>query len=377
MNEINIKMSATRMAMFLQCKWKYFCNYILHKPRLPNVSFKLGLAVHEALKVAGKIWKNKEKFIPYDIQRIKNTYRKTAAREGIEDLSIYEEGLRMVLDKIKEFEVGKIVDVEDKFEIVTDDGVPIIGAMDKIIELNKDTILIVDYKTSKFFYTPDEMKGDIQLSIYDIVGSIKFPQYKRIILCLDYLRGEPLYTYRTYQERKVFSKYLLAVYNEMLIFEEKEANPSINDMCNWCDFRNDCPAYVEAAKNNKIFKKNLVDCNDNELVEEYIDIRSRKRILDNYEKELKTYILKKINADEQDLDDGKNVIYVRQNPSTVYNPKTVYEAIPLNEFLKMISVSKKLLDNYMEENVVDRSKIIETSIKSYTSPFLAIRNLNK
>jgi len=377
MSKMNIKMSATRMSMYLQCKWKYWSNYILHKPKLPNISFKLGISVHDALKVAGKIWQKKEKFTSYDMQKIKDIYRKTAAKEGIESLEVYEEGLHMVLDKIRDFEVGKIIEVEDKFEVTTGDGVPIIGAMDKIIELGEETGLIVDYKTSKFFYTPDEMKNDIQLSIYDVVGNIKFPQYKRIILCLDYLRGEPLYTYRTYQERKTFSKYLLAVYSEILKLEERDAKPSLNDMCNWCDFKNDCPAYIEASNSNKIFKKKLENCNEDELVKEYTGIRSRKRVLDNYEKKLKTYILEKINNDAKNLVGEKNVVYIRQNPSTVYNPKAVCDAVPLSEFLKMVSVSKRLLDGYMEENGIDRAKIMETAIKSYTNPFLAVRNINK
>ena len=377
MDKKKISISATRMTMFLQCRWKYWSNYVLHKPKLPNISFKLGISVHDSLKIAGLIWKKKEKFTAYDFGKVKKMYTEIAAKEGIQDLSVYDEGMRMVLEKMREFEVGKIVTVEDKFNVTTNEGVPIIGAMDKTVELNEDTLLVVDYKTSKFVYTPVEMKNDTQLSIYDIVANIKFPQYKRIILCLDYLRSEPVYTYRTNKERKSFSQYMSAVYSEMVNLEEKDAKPALNDMCNWCDFRNECPAYIEATKSDKLFKKKLEDQKEDELVAEYLDIRNRKRALDNYEKRLKSYIMEKIRNDEKDLVGENNIIYVRQNPSVVYDPKTVYKFVQLNDFLKMVKISKRSFDEYTEDNPVDKSKIIETATKKYTNPFLAVRNIKR
>ena len=379
MDKKNIKMSATRMSMYLQCKWKYWCNYVLHLPRKPNISFKLGISIHEALKVAGLIWKKKENFTKYDIQKIKESYRKEAAKEGIENMGVYNEGMLMLTSKLKDFESGKIIDVEDRFEVTTDEGIMLIGAIDKAVELADDSLLIVDYKTSKFNYTAEEMKNDIQLSIYDIAASIKFPKYKRIILCLDYLRSEPAFTYRSYRERKSFTQYMLAVYNEMLSLKEKDATATLNEFCNWCDFKDECPEYRKAAAaNEKLEKKNPESCTDGELASEYVRIKNKKRILDGYERKLKGYILTKIKADEEDLKDDDKVIYVRQNPSTTYDPKTVHGVVPLNEFLRMISVSKKKVDDYLEGMpAIDKSKIMGTATKSYTNPFLAIRTIRK
>lgn len=379
MSTYKIKMSATRMSMYLQCKWKYWCNYVLHLPRKPNISFKLGTAIHESLKVAGLIWKKKENFTKYDIQKIKEAYRKEAAKEGIEDMAVYNEGMLMLTSKLKDFESGKIIEVEDRFEVTTDEGIMLIGAIDKAVELADDSLLIVDYKTSKFNYTAEEMKHDIQLSIYDIAASIKFPGYKRIILCLDYLRSEPAFTYRSHKERKNFTQYMLAIYNEMLSLEEKDATATINEFCNWCDFKDECQEYRKAAVvDEKFEKKNPENCTDDELAGEYIKTKNRKRILDNYERKLKGYILAKIKADEEDLEGAGKTIYVRQNPSTTYDPKSVHSVVPLNEFLRMISVSKKKADEYLEGvSAIDKAKIMETAAKSYTNPFLAIRATRK
>ena len=377
MNNGKIMLSATRVSMFLQCKYRYWLNYVLHRPKLPSTAFKLGISVHKALEIAGKIWQKKEKFTAYDIGKIKKAYIDKAVEEGIDDLAIYNEGLFLVLEKLKEFEVGRILSAETRFEISTNDGIPIIGAMDKVVELDSDTILIVDYKTNKFVYTAEEMKNDIQLSMYDLVASIKFPNYKRIILCLDFLRSEPMYAYRTNRARKEFSQYLVAIYNEMLNFEEKDAKPSFNDMCSWCDFRGECPTYIEASRKDKLFKKNLEDFEEGELVSEYLDIKSRKRALDNYERRLKNHIIKKIDVDSRDLSSENKSLYVRQNPLVVYDPKTVYSNVPLEEFFKMVTVSKRSVDEFLENDQMGKNKVVETATRNYTNPFLAVRNIKK
>lgn len=368
-----ISVSATRISMFLQCKYRYWANYVLHLPKLPNTSFKLGMSVHEALKIAGRIWRKKESFSSYDIKKIKDHYRKVAAKEGIEDLSIFKEGLLMLSNKLKNFEVGKIIDIENRFNVVTPDGVKIIGAMDKVVELDKDSVLIVDYKTSKFVYTPGELKNDIQLSLYDLVGSIKFPDYKRIILCLDYLRQEPVYSYRTYRERQDFLKYVTSIYNEMINLKEENATPELNDMCNWCDFREQCPAYIKAMEEKTIARKRVNDLTENELIEEYIQVKNKKRVLDSYEKKLKSFIIEKIERDSKDLTGNDNVIYIRQNPSIIYDVKTAYESLPIEDFLKVVTVHKKQLDGYMDKDPVAAKKILETATKGYKFPFLSTR----
>lgn len=370
-----ILMSATRMQTFLSCRWKYYCNYVLHLPRKPNVSFKLGLAVHESLALAGEIWKRHEMFTAEDIERVKSLYNKVAAREGISDTNIYNDGLSMVMHRLNNFVEGKILTIEDNFRVTTDDGVTIIGAMDKVEELNENTILVVDYKTSKYFETESELKSDIQLSMYDVVANIKYPDYKRIILSLDYLREDPVYTYRTKEERENFTKYMLAIYAEMLSIKKEDCTPVLNDMCNWCDFTDNCTAYQEALSGKSFFKKNPEEYTDDDLVKEYLDIKSRKRIIDKREQQLKSYIFNKIKSTGEDVIGFGKQLYIRQNRSVSYDPKSVFEAMPLEEFLKSIRISNKAVNDYLVKNPSAKIKIMDGIEKGYTSPFLAYKKL--
>lgn len=372
-----ILLSATRMKMYLQCRYKYWCNYILGLPRKPNVSFKLGIAVHEALAHAGKIWMANSNFTVEDIEQIKAVYTKTAAREGLDSAVSYHEGLQMVLLRLDNFSGGKIINIEDKFEITTNEGVILTGAMDRIEEIKDSTILVTDYKTSKYVETTNELKSDIQLSIYDLVAFLKFPDYDRIILSLDYLRHDPVYTYRSVTDRKEFVDYMTAVYKEICKLTEDEAVPSLNEMCNWCDYTDTCPAYVEAIDSKTFIKKKPESYSNHDLVREYLDVKNRKYILDNRERLLKEYIIQKIKEDESDLVGKEDVLFIRQNSSATYDPKTVMEIVPHNELLKMISISKKEVDDYLDRHPEDKVKIASTAKKTHTNPFIGRKSLKK
>lgn len=374
-----VVLSATKISTYLQCKWKYWCNYVLHLPKKPNPAFKLGIACHESLRLAGEIWREKEEFTKHDITKIKNRYNEVAAQEGIQNMFVYDEGLKMVMARVKDFDLGKIIDIEHNFRLTTDEGVTLIGAMDKVVELSEETVLVVDYKTSKYFYTKDELKADIQLSVYDLVASMKYPQYNRIILSLDYLRGEPVYTSRTRSERSAFAKYIAELNKQMIGLEEVDAKPAINDMCNWCDFTSDCPAYQDALVNDMQFKKNFNDLSSDELVEEYLKIKSRKRILDEQERRIRTYVMDKIERDGVNVAGEGVELYIRQNKKVQYNPQTLAKVMSKDDLVKVMSPIKSKVDDYLSDRPVERSQVMSNNgvETEYTNPFLASKKVSK
>jgi len=317
----------------------------------------------------------KQNFTASDIRKIKDTYRTVAAKEGIQSMSIYDDGLEMVLSRVDDFVAGEIKTIEDRFRVTTNEGVTIIGAMDKVVELDEDTLVVIDYKTSKYVSNVEELRSDIQLSMYDLVASIKYPGYKRIILSLDYLRHEQVYTYRTVKERDTFAKYIASIYEAMMNMEERHAKPEINDMCNWCDHKDSCPDYKNILSEKSIFSKNLTQFSDEELVHQYLSVKSKSRILYNFEQELKRHIMERINTEGTDLTGEGKLLYIKQNRNMQYDPTTVAKSIPQKDFLKMITVGKKHLDEYLREHPDLKPKIMETSTKAYTSPFLAYRTL--
>ena len=381
-----IKLSATRINTFLSCKQKYWFSYIEHLPKVANPAFKLGTACHEALEFAGIIWKEKGKFSKIDTKKIMEKYDAISIREGITEMTIHKEGKDLVRKRLNNFIAGKkIIDLEFKFgfgretkAVTTDDGIPLIGAIDKIEEIDQDTLLIVDYKTSKTAPTTDQIKEDLQLSIYDLVAHKIWPQYKRIILSLDFLKSDILYTYRTEEERKEFSDYLTQVYNQMVNLKEENVKANLNIFCPWCDFKEYCSTYQKACKKSKYEFLPIMKYTDDQLVSEWSTVKSTKKILEIRERELGQVIMEKIKRDSKNLAYDAGEVYIRQSSRTSYDVDTILKVVPVKELDKVVSINKGRIEKYMDNNPAVKATISETAITNYSSPFLALKkNLKK
>ena len=381
-----IKLSATRINSFLQCTQRYCFQYVDHLPKVPSPAFRLGLAVHESLELAGNIWKKKGKFTKTDEKKILDKYVEISIREGIEDKQVHEEGLQLVSKRIRKFDLGKIIGLEKKFgfggknsiDIVTKEGVKLIGAIDKVVEVDKDTLLIVDYKTSKTAPTANELKTDIQLSIYDLVASMLWPNYKRIILSLDMLRSNILYSYRTVKEREEFSEYLAEVSNQISNLKRKDAKPRLNIFCPWCDYKEYCDEYKKACKKSNYKFLATASLSADELIKEWETVRSSKRILDARERELNMLIMETIRENQVNLINNEEEVYIRQNSRTNYSIDTVFECSTPEAFVKMVSsLNKKAVEDYMQENPAVMYKIKRDIQVNYTKPFLAVKKRKK
>lgn len=377
-----IKLSATRINLFLQCRQRYCFNYIDHYGKISNPAFKLGLACHGALEFAGKIWKKKRKFTASDKKKIIAEYTKISVEEGISDLEMHSEGIMLVKRRVDNFDLGyKIIGLEEKFgfgensDIIIDDEVPLIGAIDKAIEVDEDTLLIVDYKTSKFAPTTGQMRVDAQLSIYDLAARIKWPQYKRVILCLDLLKSDILYTYRTDEEREDFTEYIKEVYKQMLAFKREDAKANLNMFCPWCDYKDYCDTYKAACKNTDYKFLSIYNYSDEELIGEWKHVRDIKKILDRRERELSMVVIEKIKKGAENLRGENESLYIRQNSRTTYDLDTVYKSVPEEVFPKLVNLNKKAVETYIEANPVIRDRIVKSATTNFTSPFIASKKI--
>lgn len=381
----NIKLSASRISSFLGCKQKYWFNYIQKVPKLPNPSFKLGLAVHGALELAGNIWLKKEKFTKKDIDQILEEYDKIAIKEGIDTYSIHVEGKDLVKKRLANFMSGKkLISLEKKFgfwgkdgglDIVSKYGVPLMGAIDKMEEYDEDTLIIIDYKTSKTAPTPDQLKTDVQLSIYDIVARQMYPNYKRIALALDLLKSEILFTYRTDAEREDFEVYLKNVYDEMVNLKEEDVQANLHMFCPWCDFNNICSSYKKICEETNYTFSPIAQLDNDKLISEWESVKATKKILETRERELGMVIMEKIKTTSENLKTDTKEVYIRQNSRTDYDLKEVSRIIPVEDFPSVASLNKKAVEGYMDSNPAIKEKVMETSTTNYTSPFLAVRNI--
>ena len=251
--------------------------------------------------------------------------------------------------------------------------------MDKLVEIDEDTLLVVDYKTSAVVPTADDLKHDVQLSIYDLAASKIFPQYKRIILSLDMLKFDPVYTYRTLEEREEFSKYLTVIHKEMTAFTEKDAKPTLNIFCPWCEYREFCSEYEKTLKKSDYKFLKTVNMNPQDMFKEWRQVRNIISLLKGRERELTMLMQEKIREEDAQIDDGEKELYVRQNTRTSFDPVEVAKCIPdYATFATLVSsLNNKAVNNYAETNPALKAKLEEAKHTNYTAPFLAVKNLRK
>jgi len=245
------------------------------------------------------------------------------------------------------------------------------------VEIDEDTLLIVDYKTSKTAPTADQMKVDNQLSIYNLVASMKWPNYKRIILGLDLLKSEMLFSYRTPEEKEDFEHYLTAVHKQMVAFTKKEAKPLLNIFCPWCDYKEYCTSYEEACRKSDYKFQSVVKLPEAELVQEWQDVKSIKKILEMRDRELSMIIMEKIKREDANPVWGDKEVYIRQNARTEYDINVISKVVPADRLAKMVSLNKKAVETYADDNPAARDLIRGASSVNFTTPFLATKKIRK
>lgn len=370
-------MSATRLNTWVQCGWKYKCSYHSDLPRADSIFFKLGTAVHGALEYAGRLIKDSygRPFTDDEIKDVMDKYLELAAAERIEDFDILKDGQAMVMKKLGNFTIGRsILELENKFRIETYEGVPAIGAMDKIVEIDDDTVGIIDYKTNKWAASAKDLKSDMQLSFYDLAASVMYPKYKKVVLIMDYLRAKPVYSYRTAEDRKTFAQYVKGIYDNILETEVEDLKPSLNQFCGWCDYKTHCPKYAQTMGASDVEYKPAELLGTEALIEEYDLIKNQKKIIENRERELKMVVAEKIREAGDDLyGEGKKII-VKQSSRLNYDAEEVMKLIPARDLKKIIAINKAKLDRYLANDRPDlKDEVTKTATFTFNSPWFEVR----
>jgi hypothetical protein len=90
---------------------------------------------------------------------------------------------------------NKIIDdgIEHKFEFDVP-GTParVKGFIDLLVELDEDTLEVLDWKTGSWTLSYKDARQDPQVLIYYLAARHLFPQYKFVLVTLDYLRRKPV-----------------------------------------------------------------------------------------------------------------------------------------------------------------------------------------
>jgi len=135
----------------------------------------------------------------------------------------------------------------------------IAGKIDRIDQDSKDSISVWDYKTGKLpFHDSIEkiIENDVQLPIYAIIASKLNPFAEKISAGLIYIKYSKVYKIEwTKSQLKELENKIIGIIEK--VKNDKELLPKINKFCDWCEYKNICPAQKEKSIKSSIDKKQV------------------------------------------------------------------------------------------------------------------------
>ena len=376
------RLSATRIKSWLECKYKYGCIYHNFHPEILKdnpIYFKLGIAVHEALEYAGNIILSDKVtcFEDLDMTKIINEYYNQVAVLGLDDLEVVNDGVTMLTVKLRKFEYNyPILSLEEKFETEIE-GVPITGAMDRVIELEPGHVCVIDYKTSKHALTDNEMLNDLQVGTYDIVTRQKYPEAKEVSVCLDYLRLAPKRIVIPKGKRESNIRLMKSVYRAIKEADKKDLKPTMHEFCPWCNYSSVCPAVRKAEE--QIDKDSIDFCDD---LDKLSDIQFKARTLSKQYSLLKDKIDSKIKEVMKDtksssISTDNYDISMRQNVYVKYNIHDVLSVLGVDRLIKCSTVNRNMFEKEAVKVGVSKEVLNEMREINYSKPILTVKPIKK
>jgi hypothetical protein len=186
-----------------------------------------------------------------------------------------------------------------------------------------------------------------------------------------------LYTYRTEEERADFELYLKEVYDQMVSFTKKDAKPQLNMFCPWCDYKEYCETYEKACKRSEYKFLAATKLPQDDLVQEWQDVKNIKKILEMRDRELSMILMEKIKREDLSPTWGDKEVYIRQNARTNYDLDVVSKVVPVDQLIKMVNLNKRSVEEYANKNPAHRELIYGAAQVNFTSPFLATKKIRK
>lgn len=362
-------LSPTCIKTFNQCLLKYWYQYIKKEKGLDDsIHLRFGTAVHSALEELGKRLQAGQLLTTELCEEIAELVPSIMAENRIDDLELIKEAQQIVRDRYYKHNPSyRIVSTELSFykaHVTTNKGVPLNGVIDLMMEIDPQTVIVLDYKTSRRADSAEEARSDVQLSMYDLMVSKCYPQYKHIWLVLDFLRSEWVLSERTEEERHNFETWVNALWLKMGQMTEADVVPTLNQYCPWCAYRHLCKEYESIFNEELTLVPTLALTTDEEFTEEWMKAKALEKAADNRIQELKRW------ADNKAAMEGKvqftgetAVVSWGQGQRKYYDPKALVQHIPTEDLAKLINFKNKDVEDYAKTRP-DLRPLIERALRN-------------
>jgi putative RecB family exonuclease len=257
--------SHSRLSTFEQCRQKYKFRYV-DGIKVPGQSVEafLGSRVHEVME---RLYEDvRHRKIP-ELGELLDFYRQRWEAEWSDDVRIqrkeyteenyFDMGAGFVGDyyaRHRPFDDGRTLGLETQDLLDLGDGNRFHVRIDRLIDEGGGTFSVNDYKTAKNLPGQDYHDADRQLAFYSIWVRERFPEAKRVRLVWHYLAHDRhVVSERTPEQLEDLKGHVRAVIGE--IESCRVFGPSVSTLCDWCEYREMCPAWEHESRVSKLSER--------------------------------------------------------------------------------------------------------------------------
>jgi hypothetical protein len=220
---------------------------------------------------------------------------------------------------------------------------------------NPAVFIMVDYKSSKWRKTAEEVHSDLQQWTYNFGAFEMFPEMEYLTQIYDQLRFGPLPTSKSPQQREQIRQWLIAEITAML--EDDLMEPTHNDWCPWCPVMMSCPvverlsdwaiAVIQAlAPEKKVGRKKVIEL-DVDHFETYLELypkaEAASKVLERFTKEVKETVKRAPSDRREDWD-----VKLQERSATIFTgeaKRNIHQMIG-DDFYQVVNITKSGLEEF-------------------------------
>jgi putative RecB family exonuclease len=248
--------SHSQLQTFEDCPQKYKFKYLdkIEKPEEESIEAFVGSRVHDALE---KLYKDLLRCKLNSLDELLAFYRDGWEENWAPTIKIvnkqwapqnyFEYGVKCIrnyYERYKPFDQSQTIDTEARIVFALDDqgNYKLQGYIDRIARRPDGTWEIHDYKSGGHLPAQTELDTDRQLALYQIGLKTRWRDIEHVELVWHYVGFDTtLRSQRTPEQLKSLAAQTITVIDQ--IEREKEFAPRESRLCDWCEYREDCPLW--------------------------------------------------------------------------------------------------------------------------------------
>jgi RecB family exonuclease len=289
--------SHSRLGTYENCPFQYKLRYVNKvKPILGNsIESFMGSMVHDSLEWLYKLAQDsniitKETLLEkYD--KLWNENWDDTIRVVKKDLTadnFKETGqtcLEMYYDRYHPFDQAITIGLEERMMIELPENKKMQGYIDRLDKIGDGHFAVHDYKTSNRVPPQNKADKDRQLGLYALAVQQRYPEVKKIDLIWHYVRfDEEVRSSRDEKQLDSMITSTVSLINDIeAATERKEFPTKTSILCNWCEYKAQCPEYSHQYASQKemptLSTTTISAVQAAETVDKLIELKEKKKNL--------------------------------------------------------------------------------------------------